>query len=163
MAFRGSAPRGVRSALTAALLLLCLDGAANAAARSITSAASIHASLRYDDATLSWHGSFRAVRPDGAVTARGRVVDRPRQRIGADWLIVRTLTTRAGTLRFRLSGPFKTPTARLHWLIVGGTDAYAALQGHGIDVERVRETTATAVMRGVPVGDRTVTWARVSE
>jgi hypothetical protein len=122
----------------------------SAEARRVTGVASVHASLRYDDATLSWHGSFRAVWPDGAVTARGRVVDRPRQVVDADWLITRTLTTRAGTLRFRISGPFKTPTARLHWLIVGGTGAYAALQGHGIDVERAHETTATAVMRGVP-------------
>jgi hypothetical protein len=111
--------------------------------------ASIHASLRYDNATLRWHGSFREVRQDGSVGARGRVVDRPRQRIGADWLIVRTLTTRAGTLRFRISGPFKTPTARLHWLIVSGTGSYAALKGHGTDIERMRDTTATALMRRV--------------
>jgi hypothetical protein len=111
----------------------------------------IHASLRHDNATLSWHGSFRALRPDGTVIAHGRVVDRPRQRLGADWLIVRTLTTHAGTLRFRISGPFKTPTARLHWLIVGGTGAYAALQGQGVDIEHVRQTTATAVMRRIPL------------
>jgi hypothetical protein len=105
----------------------------------------------YNAATFTWDGSFRELRPDGAVVARGRVVDRPRQRIGADWLITRTLTSRAGTLRFRISGPFQTPTARLHWLILKGTGAYAALQGHGSDVEHAHETTATAVMSGVPL------------
>jgi hypothetical protein len=91
------------------------------------------------------------MQPNGVVGARGRVIDRPRQKLGAEWFIMRRLSTRAGTLRFRISGPFQTPTARLHWLIVGGTGAYAALQGRGLDIERLSGTTATAVMRGVPL------------
>jgi len=139
------------SGLSAALLLLSLGGPA-AAARSATSSASVHVSVRSDATTSStWHGTFRAVRPDGVVFARGRVVDRPRQKLGAEWFIMRRLTTGAGTLRFRITGPFQTPTARLHWLIVGATGAYAALQGRGRDVERVSGTNATAVMRGVPL------------
>ena len=139
----------VWSGLAAALLLLSLDGPATAA-RSTTSGASVHLSVRSDPTTSTWHGTFRAVRPNGVVVARGRVVDRPRQKLGAEWFIMRRLSTRAGTLRFRISGPFQTPTARLHWLIVGGTGAYAALQGRGLDAERVSGTTSTAVMRGVP-------------
>jgi hypothetical protein len=150
MAFHSSVSRGVSIALAAALLLLSLSGTKNAAHRA-ASTASVHVSLRYDAATSNWRGRFRAVRADGAVVVRGRVLDRPRQKLGADWSITRTLTTRAGTLRFRISGPMQTPTARLHWQIIGGTSAYARLQGNGIDIERVRETTATAVMRGVPL------------
>jgi len=131
-----------------ALLLLCLDGAAYAARRA-TGTATVHVSLRKDAAI--WQGRFRAVRRDGATVARGRVVDALRDTNGADWIIRRRLTTRAGTLRFSVSGPFQAPTARLHWLIVSGTGAYAALKGHGVDIERVSGTTATAVMRGVPL------------
>jgi len=135
--------------VAAALLLLTLVGPAGAA-RGGSGTASLHLALRYDAATLTWHGSFRAIR-DGAVIARGRAVDRPRLENGVDWLIKRRLTTRKGTLRFSRSGPVRTPISRLHWLVVGGTGAYAAVQGHGIDVERVHSTTATAVMHGVPL------------
>jgi hypothetical protein len=150
MAFRGSVPRRVISTFAASILLLSFGGLANATAHQVTVTASVHISVRYDAARFTWHGSFREVRPDGAVVARGRAIDRLRQTNGADWLITRRLTTRAGTLQFRISGPLQRPTARLHWLIVAGTGAYAALQGHGIDVERARDATATAVMRGVP-------------
>jgi hypothetical protein len=151
MAFRGSEQRLVTGALAAALALLSLGGLANAAARRSTGTAAIQVAVRYDAAAFTWRGRFREVRPDGAVVARGRVVDLPRQQNGADWLITRRLTTRTGTLRFRITGPAQTSTARLHWLIVGGTGACAALQGHGTDVEHMRESTATAVMRGVPL------------
>jgi len=141
----------VCSGLATAALFLSLGGPATAA-RSATSRASVHISFPSDATTsTTWHGKFRAVRPDGVVVARGRVIDRPRQKLGADWFIMRRLSTRAGTLRFRISGAFQTPTARLRWLIVGGTGAYAALQGRGLDVERMSGTTATAVMRGVPL------------
>jgi hypothetical protein len=139
----------VCSGLAAALVLLSLDGPATAAP-SATGRASVHISLRSDATTSTWHGTFRAVRPTGVVVVRGRAVDRPRQKLGAEWFIMRKLTTRAGTLRFQISGPFETPTARLHWRIVGGTGAYAALQGRGLDAERASGTTVTAVMRGVP-------------
>jgi hypothetical protein len=150
MARRSGMPQRLIGALAAAFLLLALAGPATAA-RLTTATASVHVSLGYDAATFTWHGSFRAVRPHGAVVARGRVIDRPRQRLGADWSITRKLATRAGTLRFRISGPFQIPTARLHWLIVGGTGADAALQGHGTEVEHIRGMTATAVMSGVPL------------
>jgi hypothetical protein len=141
----------VWSGLAVAVLLLSLGGLATAARSAITTA-SVHISVHSDAITsTTWHGSFRAVRPAGVVVARGRVVDRPRQRLGADWFIMRKFTTGTGTLRFRISGPYRTPTSRLHWQIVGGTGAYAALQGQGLDVERVSGTTATAVMRGVPL------------
>jgi hypothetical protein len=157
MTFRGLKQRQVSSALAAALLLLPLGSYANAASRT-TSTASVYVALRYDATTSTWRGTFRAVRPGGAVVTRGRVLDRPRQKLGAEWSITRRLTTRVGTVEFRISGPYQTPTARLHWQIVGGTRAYATLQGHGTDVERVRETTATAVMRGVPLPRATSEW-----
>jgi hypothetical protein len=140
--------RQVGSGVAAGLLLLTLGSPVNAA-RSAATTASVHIALRYDEATSTWRGTFRALRLDGVVVARGRVVDRPRQKLGADWFIIRRLTTRVGTVRFRISGPFRRPTVRLHWLVVGGTGSYAALQGQGVDVERVRTETATAVMRGV--------------
>jgi hypothetical protein len=120
------------------------------AAGQATGTATIHILLRYDAPKLTWRGRFRALQASGTVVGRGRVVDRPRQKLGAEWLIIRKLITRAGTLEFRVSGPLQTPTAQLHWVIVGGTDAYAALKGRGIDVEHIRETTASALMRGVP-------------
>jgi len=137
-------------------LLLSVGGPASAAGRA-TGKPSVRIALHYDTATSTWRGNFRAVRPGGAVVARGRVVDRPRQKLGAEWSITRKLTTRAGTLKFRITGPFQTPTARLHWQIIGGTGAYATLQGDGTDVERTRGTTATAVMRAVPLPARSTT------
>jgi hypothetical protein len=136
--------------VAAALLLLTLVGPAGAA-RGGSGTASLHVALRYDAATLTWNGSFRAIRSDGAVIARGSAVDRSREQNGVDWLIGRRLTTRKGTLRFSISGPVRTPISRLRWLVVGGTGAYAAVQGQGIDVERAHSTTATAVMHGVPL------------
>ena len=144
--------RHVGSGLAATLLLLLSAGGPATAAGGSTATTSVHVAISYDQTTSTWRGSFRAVRRDGAVVAHGRVVDSPRQRLGADWLIVRRLTTRAGVLRFRISGPFKTlEGARLHWQIVGGTGAYAALRGQGVDIERMHATTATSVMRGVPL------------
>ena len=144
--------RHVGSAVGATLLLLLSAGGPAVAASGSTATASVHVAISYDQTTSTWRGSFRAVRRDAAVVAHGRVIDSPRQRFGADWLIVRRLTARAGRLRFRISGPFKTlEAARLHWQIVGGTGAYAALRGHGVDVEHMHATTATSVMRGVPL------------
>jgi hypothetical protein len=117
--------RQVGSGVAAALLLLTLGGPANAALRGGATAA-VHIALRYDAATFTWRGTFRALRPDGVVVARGRVVDRPRQKLGADWYIMRRLTTRAGTVRFRISGPIPetnrtAPMARCrrHGLLCG--------------------------------------------
>jgi hypothetical protein len=140
----------VGSGLAAAVLLLTLCGSANASGR-VTGTASVRVTLHLASAGITWSGRFRAVRPDGAVVAHGRVIDQPREQNGADWIIRRKLTTRAGTLQFRISGPFHVPKARLRWLIVGGTGIYAALHGHGVDIEHVQSTTATAVMRRVPI------------
>jgi hypothetical protein len=142
--------RQVGNGLAAAVLLLALCGPANASGRT-AGTASVRVTLRFDAAKSTWSGRFRAVRPAGTVVARGRVVDQPRVQNGADWLITRRITTRAGTLQFHISGPFQGSTARLHWLILGGTGSYAALHGRGVDLERVHGTTATAVMRRVPL------------
>jgi hypothetical protein len=152
MITKGLVLRHIGNVLAAALLLLTLSTPASAASRA-TATATVRIDLRYDAETSAWRGSFHAVGPHGAVVARGHVLDRPRQKLGATWSITRRLTTRVGTLRFRISGRFQTPTAQLHWLIVGGTGAYAALHGHGADVEHLREPTptATAVMRRVPL------------
>jgi hypothetical protein len=139
----------VRSGLAAAVLLLILCGSANASGR-VASTASVRVSLRLTPPGF-WSGRFRAVRPDGAVVAHGRVIDQPRTQNGVDWSSRRKLTTRAGTLQFQISGPAHEPTTRLRWLIVGGTGAYAALHGHGVDIEHVHATTATAVMHPVPI------------
>jgi hypothetical protein len=143
--------RHVGNVVAALPLLVALGGPA-AAAGGATAAVSVRVDLRYNASTSTWRGSFRAVRPDGAVVVHGRVVDRPRQRFGAGWLIGRMLTTRSGVLRFRITGPFTTPdAAQLRWRILGGTGAYAGLHGHGVDIERMRATTATSMMRGVPL------------
>jgi hypothetical protein len=138
----------VGSGLAAAVLLLILCGSANASGR-VTGTASVRVTLHLASG-FRWSGRFRTVRPDGAVVAHGRVIDQPRTQNGVDWSIRRKLTTRAGTLQFQISGRAEEPKARLRWLIVGGTGAYAALQGHGVDIEQVHATTATAVMRRVP-------------
>jgi hypothetical protein len=90
--------------------------------------------------------------PTAQVVDRGSDVDRPRQKLGADWLIRRTLTGKSGTLRFLITGPYSAPTAKLTWKILSGTGAYAGLTGTGIDVEHVGSgTKAHASMSGVPV------------
>jgi hypothetical protein len=137
------------SGLAAAVLLLVLCGSASASG-GVTRTASVRVTL-HSASPDRWSGRFRAVLPDGAVVAHGRVIDRPRAQNGVDWSIRRKLTTRSGTLLFQISGPGQEAKARLRWLIVGGTGAYAALQGHGIDIEHVHATTATALMRRVPI------------
>jgi hypothetical protein len=139
----------VRRGLAAAVLLLILCGSASASGR-VTGTASVRVSLHLAPYAL-WSGRFRAVRPDGAVVAHGRVIDQPRAQNGVDWSIRRKLTTRVGTLQFQISGPGQERKARLRWLIVGGTGVYAALHGHGVDIEHVHGTTATAVMHRVPI------------
>jgi hypothetical protein len=100
-----------------------------------------------------WKGSFMSVLPTARVVDRGSVVDRPRQKLGADWLIRRTLTGKSGTLRFLITGPYSTPTAKLTWKILSGTGAYAGLTGTGTDVEHVigSGSKAHASMSGVPM------------
>lgn len=139
----------VGSGLAAAVLLLVLCSSASASAH-VTGTATVRVTL-HSASPGPWSGRFRAVRPDGAVVARGRVVDQPRTQNGVDWFIRRKLTTRGGTLQFQISGPAREPKTRLRWLIVGGTGVYAALHGHGVDIERAHATSATAVMRRVPV------------
>jgi hypothetical protein len=139
----------VGSGLAAAVLLLILCGSASASGR-VTGTASVRVTLHLASG-FKWSGRFRAVRPDGAVVAHGHVIDQPRTQNGVDWSIRRKLTTRAGTLQFQLSGPGGERKARLRWLIVGGTGAYAALHGHGVDIEHIQATTATAVMHRVPI------------
>jgi hypothetical protein len=98
-----------------------------------------------------WRGTFVSVLPSGRVVDRGAVVDRPRQKLGSNWAIWRTLLGKAGTLRFRIVGPYRTPTATLKWTILGGTKAYAGLSGTGTEVEHVAASRADARMTGVPL------------
>jgi hypothetical protein len=107
--------------------------------------------LHYSALSAAWRGTFVRNSSTGSVVDRGTVVDRPRQRLGVDWSISRHLVGRSGTLRFRISGPYRRPIATLKWSLFGGTGAYAGLGGTGTDVEHVSASRATARMSGVPM------------
>jgi hypothetical protein len=123
-----------------------------AAARDATRTATIHIVLRYSGLPSAvWRGTFVSTSSTGKIVDRGTVVDRPRQRLGVNWAISRTLFGKSGTLRFGIVGPYRRPTVTLTWTILGGTRAYAGLHGSGKDVEHIESSRADALMRGVPV------------
>jgi hypothetical protein len=99
----------------------------------------------------AWQGTFVSTSSSGRVVDRGTVIDRPRQKLGANWAIWRTLRGKFGKLRFRIVGPYRTPVAKLTWTILSGTGAYAGLNGTGADIERVARSKADAQMSGVPM------------
>jgi hypothetical protein len=139
------------SAIAAAgvLSLVALDAADVATGGTATHTVTIRVAVVYS-AVGVWRGTFVSVLPTGRVVDRGRVVERPRQKLGADWAISRTLSSTSGTLRFFLRGPYTRPLARLTWTILSGTGAYSGLKGTGGDVEHVSDSSATARMNGVP-------------
>jgi len=136
-------------ALASVLSLAALNAADVATGGSSTHTVTIRVAVVYSAAGV-WPGTFVSVLPTGRVVDRGRAVERPR-RLGVDWAISRTLSSKSGTLRFFVHGPYTRPLAKLTWTILSGTGAYAGLRGTGTDVEHVSDSSATARMSGVPV------------
>ena len=115
-----------------------------------TKSVTISVQLHYVQSAASWEGTFVSTTSSGHVLDRGSALDRPRHTTTAAWHIRRKLVSKKGTLLFYVDGPFHEPTATLTWSIAAGTGAYAGLVGTGEDVERIRTSTATARMSGVP-------------
>jgi hypothetical protein len=100
---------------------------------------------------VAWNGTFVSTSASGRVVDRGRAVDQ-HEFDGADLLITRTLTGKAGTMRFHIIGPYRqnSPRAALTWTLFSGTGAYRGLRGTGRDVEDLSRTRATGEMSAVP-------------
>jgi hypothetical protein len=120
---------------------------------SATHTVTIGVHLRYlPQPVAAWKGTFMTVSSSGQVVGHGTVLDAPRKSNGATWEILRRLVGKAGTVRFRIVGPFATPAATLTWTILSGTGAYAGFVGdQGQDVEHFTVSEATARMSGVPI------------
>jgi hypothetical protein len=71
---------------------------------------------------------------------------------GVDLTISRTLTGKAGTMAFRINGPYRqnSPHAALTWTLVSGTGAYRGLSGSGRDVEDLTRARVSGKMSAVP-------------
>jgi hypothetical protein len=137
-------------ATAGALSLAVLDSPDLATGGAFTHTVTIRVDVAYT-ATGVWQGTFVSVLPTGRVADRGKVVERTRQRLGVTWAISRILSSKDGTLRFFVHGPYTRPLARLTWTILSGTGAYAGLTGTGSDVEHITGSSATARMNRVPV------------
>jgi hypothetical protein len=119
--------------------------AAGAAAPRLT----IHLVMTYSGPSVGWRGTFTSTSTNGK-TVTGVAQDRARYSNGAEWFMSRTLVDKAGTLRFRIEGPYRVTVATLTWKLVGATGIYAGLSGTGIDVEHMGSTRVEATMKGVP-------------
>ena len=102
---------------------------------------------------VAWDGTFASASASGRIVDRGRAVDH-RAWNGVDLTISRTLTGKAGTMAFRIFGPYRqnSPRAVLTWTLISGTGAYRGLSGTGRDVEdlTLSRTRASGEMSAVP-------------
>ena len=140
------------TALALTSVTAVVAGASPMAASETQRTVTIRVVVLYSSLSAVWRGTFVSTSSTRSVVDRGSVVDRPRQRLGFNWAITRRLVGRSGTLRFRITGPYRRPVATLEWSILGGTGAYAGLSGTGTDVEHIGPSMATARMVGVPTG-----------
>jgi hypothetical protein len=142
--------RGATAAVVMATALVVVSQARPAARTSAAANATVRVTVAYAPTSAVWRGTFVSVAPTGKVVDRGTVVDGPRQRLGKDWSIRRSLKSKLGTLRFTIVGRYQVPRATLKWTILGGTGAYSGLSGTGTDIERVAAGHAAARMLDVP-------------
>lgn len=100
---------------------------------------------------VAWDGAFVSRSAGGRIVDRGRAVDH-RAFNDADLTISRTLTGKAGTMVFRITGPYRqnSPRAALTWSLISGTGAYRGLSGTGRDVEHLTSKRASGEMSAVP-------------
>ena len=100
---------------------------------------------------VEWDGTFVSTSASGRIVDRGSAEDH-RDANGVDIEIFRTLTGKAGTMAFQISGPYRlnSPHAALTWTLVRGTGAYRGLSGSGRDVEDVTKKRVSGEMSAVP-------------
>jgi hypothetical protein len=142
--------RRIRARCFLAAVVAVAPAGAGAPARAASPpTAVVRVSLTYDAAAGTWVGTFRSTAGSRLVDA-GTARDSPRQRFGVNWAITRTLVGRAGKVRFRIVGPYASPTAALRWTIIAGSGSYAGSRGQGADSERIGRASVAARMVGVP-------------